>query len=120
MGRTGLIQHLFHHLGKKPRKWVPIYIDIYATKNSADFVNALISNPLTGLEKKQGNLLKKAEQFFSRHRPAINIDTLTENPNIYLDIRSSEDVKISLATLFSVIARMKKQVVIATDEFQEI
>ncbi len=120
MGKTGQIHHLFYTLRKRPRKYLPIYVDIYDTKDEAAFVNALVSAVLPTVERRS-SLIGKVSQFFGRYRPAISVDNLTGNPSVRLEIRDSEDVKISLDTLFGMIgSTVKRQVVLAIDEFQQI
>lgn len=119
IGKTGLIQHLHHHL-KKSNKWDCIYIDILDTKNDNDLINKLISVGLNILEKQNSKLFQNLIQYFSSFRPVISIDPLTGSPNVSLDIKSKQDVQLSLEKLFELISKNKKKIQISIDEFQQI
>ena len=42
MGKTGLVQHLFHAL-RREGKWTPIYVDVFAARDLSDFARRLAS-----------------------------------------------------------------------------
>lgn len=119
IGKTGLVKHLFYKLRRK-KEYLTVYIDIFDSSDAADFTSRLISHILPRIEKNESSFLKLVTRFFGRYRPSISVDPLTGQPNIYLDIQSIDDVKISLDTLFQIISEQKKKVIIAIDEFQQI
>ncbi len=119
IGKTGLIQHVLHKLGRK-KNTIAIYVDVFDTQNVNDFVNKLCSAVLKGLEKKQDKFLKTLTDFFGKYRPKISFDTVTGDPSIELDIVSDKELKLSLDTLMHIIKNSKKHVIIAIDEFQQI
>jgi len=119
MGKTGLIHHIIHHLHKED-SFLPIYIDIYDTTSIGDFVNEIVSRVIGAIDKDNTSFLTRMGKFFGRYRPSLSVDTMTGVPSVQLDIRDPQEIKISLDTLFSIIAEQDKKVVLAIDEFQQV
>ncbi len=119
LGKTVLIRHVFNKL-EKNRKYLTIYIDLLNTQNERDFTNILAISALRGLEKEETRLIKKVSNFFGKFRPKISFDPLTGNPSIELDIKTEEELRWSIETIFSILNKEKKTIIIAIDEFQQI
>ncbi|NNK89305.1 MAG: ATP-binding protein [Saprospiraceae bacterium] len=119
LGKTGLIQHVLGKLARK-RRYIAVYIDIYDTLDEKDFVNRICSAVLAMLEKKNDNYLKSLSRFFGKFRPKISLDPVTGQPSFELDIRTEQEVRLSLDSLVAIISEQKKNVIIALDEFQQI
>ena len=119
MGKTGLIKHLQYHLDKS-RKFNCVYLDILDTQSDTQFVSQFISSCLNQLYSKQSNILEKMTSFFGRYRPKFSIDTLTGNPMIELDIKTQQEIDLSLEATFNLLQESKKKIHIAIDEFQQI
>jgi len=118
MGKTGLIQHVFHHL-KKESAIRCFYVDILPTASLTDFVRILTKSILNSLDTTPEKIIKKVWSFFSSLRPVVSYDPVTGEPSVMLDMRASESEK-TLEQLFAYLAKKEKKVVIAIDEFQQI
>jgi len=118
MGKTVLIQHLFHQLGSK-RHIIVIYLDIFDITSAKDFLNILSSKIIGAIEKSNEGFIKKITKYFGKYRPVFSIDTMTGSPSVSLDLKNEEDIIYSLDMVFSIINEQKKKIVIAIDEFQQ-
>ncbi len=121
IGKTGLIQHVFHLLSKKKSTAV-IYLDIMATNNLKEFVNAFAGAVLGKLDAKAIQLMQKATKIISLLRPKITYDTLTGEPEISIDIGSEKEAVHTLEEIFKYLKERsrKTKIVIAIDEFQQV
>ncbi len=119
LGKTGLIHH-FHHSLSKRKKVVPVYLDVMDTNSDSEFANKLISACINALEKKKKGFLQNSIQLFSRFRPIISFDPITNSPSIQLDIEKPADIKLSIQTLIQLLGQQKYSFQIAIDEFQQI
>lgn len=117
LGKTALIHHVFYLLKKK--KQTCIYLDLYSTRNLKDLTNAL-ANVIYGtfpVNKGIGKLFWEAIKLL---RPVINIDPVTGNPELSLDITKPRQFEKTLPQLLLFLDSQNKKVVIALDEFQQI
>lgn len=117
LGKTALIHHTFYLLKKK--KLTCIYLDIYSTRNLKDLTNALanvIYNEFPA-NKGIGKLFWEAIKLL---RPVINVDPVTGNPELSLDITQPRQFEKTLPQLLLFLDGQNKKVVIALDEFQQI
>lgn len=119
LGKTGLIEHVFHNL-KLNKKTHLFYIDILPTTNLSSFVNLFASSVLGKLESKAELFVKKAGEIFKGIRPVISFDSYTGAPTLQINIQSVEDADKSLQNIFSYLKESGKKIVIAFDEFQQI
>jgi AAA+ ATPase superfamily predicted ATPase len=118
MGKTGLIQHVFSDMSKKSGR-IPVYFDIMGTTGFNEFAEVLCNAVLRSMSKTE-----RAWKGFLRKlgslRPALAFDSLTGEPRISLDIRSAEEIDLSLDMIFRLMGEKKQYFVIAIDEFQQI
>ena len=121
MGKTGLINHLFHHL-KKDKNISTFYVDIMPSRSLAEFVNALGTSIIGKLDSKPVQIIKNAGNLFSHLRPQITFDPLSGSPNVSFLTQNENETKQTLAELFNYLKKQsaKKKIVIAIDEFQQI
>ena len=119
MGKTGLIQHFHNKLSKK-RKVITIYVDVMDTDSDAAFINKLITACLEALERKKKGFLQRTIAAFTRLRPVITIDPITQLPSVQLDIGTANDVRPSLNALMQLLSEQPYTFQIAIDEFQQI
>ena len=118
MGKTGLIRHVYHQMSKK-NDWLPVYFDIMGTTGFDEFAEVFCNAVLQSMSKSERawkGFLKKLGSL----RPALAFDSLTGEPRISLDIRSSEEVELTLDSVFRLMDEKNKSFVIAIDEFQQI
>ena len=119
MGKTGLIHHVFHHLSKN-KTTACFYLDILATRNLDDFINAFGKAVLGKLDTTPSRALKKISSFFSTLRPVIAYDTLTGQPSVEFSLQHPEDAPKTLEQIFKYLGQQNKKIIIAIDEFQQI
>jgi len=117
IGKTGLIQHVFHKLN---REYELFYLDIHSTSNLAEFTNVLGNSLIGKLDSTSAKFMKKVGEMFSSLKPAISFDPLTGNTTVQLSIDSQTEAKESLNKIFAYIESSGKKVIIAIDEFQQI
>jgi uncharacterized protein len=118
MGKTALIQHVFHLLGtQKNRKC--IYIDIYSTQNLKDLTNQLANNIYKIFPEKKG-IGKSFWEFIKLFRPIISVDALTGSPELSLDMNQPKQLEKTIPQLLQFLDSQAIKTVIAIDEFQQI
>ena len=119
LGKTGLLEHIFHKLASDKKKHL-FYIDILPTTNLSGFINLFASELLGKLESKPEKFIKKIGEIFSSIRPVISFDPNTGAPSLQINIQSAEDADRSLQAIFIYLKESGKKIVIALDEFQQI
>ncbi len=119
LGKTGLIHH-FHHILKKRRKGMCIYVDVQNTMNDEAFVAKLISASITTVEKSRKQIVSRLGNFFSNLRPSITFDPVTNIPSIEIQIKDAQQIQQTLNVLIRMLNSLGKQVQISIDEFQQI
>lgn len=119
MGKTGLIHHVFNMMESEDKDCRCFYIDIFATKNIAQFVQTLGSAVIGKLDSFSQSTLRKVQEFFSAWRPTVTFDQLTGLPTVTLDIKPNEGNE-SLKQIFEYMKSSGKRCYVAIDEFQQI
>jgi uncharacterized protein len=117
LGKTALIQHTFHLLGKK--KTECIYLDIYATQNLGEFTNQLAGSIYKVFPENKG-IGKKFLEAIRLLRPVITFDENTGGPELTLDITKPRQFEKTIPQLFQFLDAQNRKVVVAIDEFQQI
>ena len=118
MGKTGLINHLFHKIND-PSEKICIYFDLYATEKQKDFVDLLSSSLLQAFPKKS-KIGAKILEYIKSLRPTLTFDQLTGMPTVSYTTQNSKENEESLNSLFRFLDKTGQQYVIAIDEFQQI
>lgn len=118
-GKTGLIQHVFHHISEKDSKSVCVYLDIYSTQSLNDFVLIFVEKILGKVEKGGEKALRKLTEIFKSFRPVLSYDAMTGIPEISVKIER-ETTEKSLQEVFSYLQQLDKRCYIAIDEFQQV
>ncbi|MBR5081937.1 MAG: ATP-binding protein [Bacteroidales bacterium] len=119
IGKTGLIKHVFNRIKETNKNAICIYIDIFATQNLYDFVQALGVAIVEEAVEREKSLMDKAFDTFKAWRPILSYDSLTGSPTISISIEPSRE-EHTLKSIFDHIERLKKDVYVAIDEFQQI
>ena len=119
LGKTGLIDHIFHNL-KTKKKFYLFYLDILATTNLNSFINQFASIVLGKLESTPEKFIKKIGEIFAGIRPVISLDPHTGMPTFQVNIQSTDEADKSLHKIFSYLQQSSKKIIIAIDEFQQI
>jgi AAA+ ATPase superfamily predicted ATPase len=117
IGKTALIQHVFHLLKRK--KIICIYIDIYHTQNLKEFTEEITTAIYNAVPSKTSwgkSILDKIKLL----RPVISIDELNGNPQITLDITKKNRIEQTIPQLLQMLDDHSVQLSVAIDEFQQI
>ena len=115
MGKTSLIQHLFHNL---PPKHIAISLDIFATNSRADLLNNLTTAVATTVPE-DSTIGKKIWKFIKSLQPNIGFDPLTGAPSVSFKL-SQQDNDTYIESVFNFLESQPQKIVIAIDEFQQI
>ncbi len=115
IGKTGLILHALSNL---PKGWKGVYIDILATENLNDFLNALASSIIQAVPQKSG-IGRRFWEFIQSLRPIISFDTLTGAPQASFNI-SPKEIEVNIKSVLQFLDNQEFKTVIAIDEFQQI
>lgn len=120
LGKTALIHHLFHHLQVEDKNIVTVYIDMLDTSSDGEFIAQLITAVLQAVEQQTSSLLKSATRYFAGLKPTVKVDPYTMMPELTLDVGHQDIGVDTLDKLFDYLATLKRKVVIAVDEFQQV
>lgn len=120
LGKTALIQHLFHFLEKEKN-----YITLYADVLSTDSLQSLTQKVATAVVRKFGSIEKrglsqKIQNFIRNIGAGIEFDSVSGNPSIKFTYADYHQSKLSLQKVLEFLSDQKQTVVIALDEFQQI
>jgi len=113
LGKTALVHHIHQML---PKNWGFIYLDILATENEEQLLNAFGAALLRSFNEKS-KIGKKVWEFLKSLHPTISFDQLTGVPQVsFQSLQSEKPIKDILFFL----AQLDQPTVIAIDEFQQI
>jgi len=113
LGKTTLIHHIKHLL---PVDYGFIYLDILATENEQQLLDALASALLQTFPEKS-SIGRKVWEFIKGLRPAISFDQLSGNPQVSFRVRHFEK---PVQDILVFLAGLNQPVIVAIDEFQQI
>ncbi|EKB49589.1 AAA family ATPase [Cecembia lonarensis] len=113
LGKTALIRHV---MGKLPKGWTGIYLDILHTENEKEFLNSLASGLLQSIPEKSP-FGKNVWNFIKSLRPTISFDALSGIPQVGLDVK---DTPKQVKDIFQFLVQQDIPIVVAIDEFQQI
>ncbi|MCF0224151.1 MAG: ATP-binding protein [Fibrobacter sp.] len=119
MGKTGLIHRFFDELKLKKTGITPLYVDIYATTNLADFVKAIVEASFSAFHEKKG-VGKRLTEFLKSLRPTISFDSLTGLPQIQINYQNISEKEASLKNVLEFLDSQGTPIILAIDEFQQI
>jgi uncharacterized protein len=119
MGKTALIQHVFHQLTKE-KEFSLFYIDLMPTTNLKEFVSAFGRTLLWNLDSPVEKAIKKVTSAFSALQPEISFDPLTGMPTVGFQINNDRQAISSIEKIFEYVKAEGKRVILAFDEFQQI
>ena len=118
LGKSGLIHHTFNRPEIK-NTYTTIYVDIYSTKNLAEFAK-MLSEAIIKTVNVEKSWYEKFTAFMKSLRVGINIDALSGEPNIDIRIGDIEFPEKTVRELFDYLESLSKPCVLAIDEFQQI
>ena len=116
MGKTALIQHIFHQLNKNTIK---IWTDLLPSENFDDMLT-LTAQAVLSAYREEDNIGKKLWTGIKNLRPTLSYDEYSGAPSISFDINSQKARVKTFSELIQLLANSSKKVVLAFDEFQQI
>ena len=118
VGKTGLIQHLFHSLN--PKEVHCIYVYLFSTSNLPEFTKvfaeAVLSARITPYSER---VWKEITQFFGSLRPVFTPDPVSGMTQCTIDIQPKRE-EWTLQQIFAYLEKSPQPCYIALDEFQVI
>ena len=118
IGKTGLIEHLFHQQ-EISRNYYTFLIDIYATKNMEELTLALSTSMLSALRPHGKKVMQQFVNFLASLRTGVTFDSMG-NPSWNLEIGDIKQPRITLDEIFQYINNADKPCIVAIDEFQTV
>lgn len=118
LGKSGLIDHCFMQ-EEIQRDYITIHVDIYATKNLSEFVNALGSAVLGALKSRGRIVWEGFLNVLSSLKSTITFD-INGMPEWGIGIGEITAPSITLSEIFSYLENAPKRCLVAIDEFQTI
>ncbi len=118
-GKTGLIHNVFSRLTEE-HEYQTIYIDIFGTKNLAEFVDLFARSVLGKLDTPFEKLQGAAKHLMQAARGSISYDAQTGQPTITFGLATGTDSVHTLEQIFDYLKERNCPTVIAIDEFQQV
>ena len=118
LGKSGLIHHTFAQSQIK-ENFTPIYIDIYATKNLAEFAKVLSEGIMKAIKPEDG-WIEKVMRVLKSLRVGVKMDPMTGGHSFELGIGDIENPDKTIKEIFEYIENAEKPCILAIDEFQQI
>ena len=118
IGKTGLIENLFHQKDIQ-KDYYTFLIDIYATKNIEDLIMAMGASMLSSLRPKGAKVMQKFVDILSSLRTGISFDAMG-NPSWNVEVGDIRLPRTTLDEIFEYIDTADKPCIIAIDEFQTV
>ena len=118
IGKTGLIENLFHQKDIQ-RDCYTFLVDIYATKNIEELIMAMGSSMLSSLRPKGAKVIQKFVNILSSLRTGISFDAMG-NPTWNVEIGDIHLPRTTLDEIFEYINTSDKPCIVAIDEFQTV
>lgn len=118
MGKTGLIQHLFHQ-SDLLRHFNCIYVDIFSTQSFEEFVYRL-GQEVVNFFQKEEKWRDKLVRALRSLNFSVSYDPATNVPSIGFSFQDIRDPELTLSEIFTLLQSSDKRTVIAIDEFQQI
>lgn len=118
IGKTGLIQHVYAQDSVK-QNYYTFLIDIYATKNLADFIQELGRGILQSLKPRGTKVVEYFLNCLNLLRSSVSFD-MTGNPSWNVDLGDITSPATTLQEIFHYLETADKPCIVAIDEFQTI
>ena len=119
MGKTGLIFRFFDYIEERDENITGIYIDIFATRSLADFINFLTE----AIMSKYGSTTWQGSKFLELIkglRPMMSYSAITGEPQIQITYQNRQEKEYTLKGLLEFLDAQNERIVLAIDEFQQI
>ena len=118
IGKTGLIENLFHQKDIQ-KDYYTFLVDIYATKNIEELIMAMGASMLSSLRPKGAKVIQKFVDILSSLRTGISFNAMG-NPSWNVEVGDVRLPRTTLDEIFEYIDTADKPCIIAIDEFQTV
>ena len=118
IGKTGLIENLFHQR-QVQKDYYTFLIDIYATKNIEEMIAAMGASMLSSLRPFGTKVMQRFTEVLTSLRSGISFDAMG-NPSWNVEVGDIQLPKTTLDEIFQYINYADKPCLIAIDEFQTV
>ena len=118
IGKTGLIENLFHQK-EIVHHYYTFLIDIYATKNLEEMVLAMSTSMLSSLRPKGAKVMQRFVDIITSLRTGVSFDAMG-NPSWNLEVGNIKQPRTTLDEIFHYINHADKPCIVAIDEFQTV
>lgn len=118
LGKSGLMHHTFAQ-DRIKENFTPIYIDIYATKNLAEFAKTLSEGIVKAVRQQEG-WAEKIMRFIKSLRVGFKVDPMTGSTSFEIGVGDIENPDKTIREAFEYIESFDKPCILAIDEFQQI
>lgn len=118
LGKSGLMHHTFAQ-DRIKENFTPIYIDIYATKNLAEFAKTLSEGVVKAVRQQEG-WAEKIMRFIKSLRVGFKVDPMTGSTSFEIGVGDIENPDKTIREAFEYIESFDKPCILAIDEFQQI
>ncbi len=116
VGKSVLIKNTFYYLSKTTDYHL-VYVDIFNTYNTIDFVNEMV-NQLLKIKKKQW--FNKAFKFIKKYQPTLTFNPIDGQTEFKFNFDNEIEARYNLEEILNYFEKFDTQIVIAIDEFQQI
>ena len=118
VGKTGLIQHLFHSLDTNEVHC--IYVDLFSTSNLQDFTKVFAESVLSArINPFSERVWEEITHFFGALRPVFGMDPISGLPQCTIDVQPQRE-EWTLQQIFNYLEKSATPCYVALDEFQTI
>ena len=119
LGKTGLIQHLFHQESIE-KNYHAFFVDIYATTSLTEFVYLLGKAIYDELKPKKTVWTERFFQIITSLRAGFKLDMVTGEPSFDIGLGDIQAPQTTLDEIFAYLETEDKPCIVAIDEFQQI
>ncbi|MDR2935953.1 MAG: ATP-binding protein [Rikenellaceae bacterium] len=119
MGKTGLIKHVFHKLRERQSDAITLYMDIFPTQNTGEFIRLFASTVLGQLDSAPQKAMSRIAKFIKSIRPVFTLDEFSGTPQMMIDVVVGNE-QTTLREIFDYLASADRPCYIAIDEFQQV
>ena len=118
VGKTGLIQHLFHSPYAKEVHC--IYVDLFSTSNLQEFTKVFAEAVLsTRINPFSERVWEEITHFFGALRPVFGMDPISGLPQCTIDVQPQRE-EWTVQQIFAYLEKSEQPCYVAFDEFQTI
>ncbi|MGY6742337.1 MAG: AAA family ATPase [Cecembia sp.] len=119
MGKTALIKHFFYHL-EKSKTASTVFVDLLGTSSMPEANKKIATAIVQKFGDFKGGIGQKMLAMISSLGATIGLDPLSGTPQVSFGLVKPTEVEKSMEAIGSFLKEIKKPVLIAIDEFQQI